>query len=439
MSLKMRIRRIGADIIDVLLCALISVLFSVLPAAAASGFHLSKSRLLILGVVMMYVFFIFKDVFDRSFGKRVFRLKIVKWSGEDSRLWAKIVRSITLLLFPIEFVMILGGFDTLGDTLAATCVVDENESGVPGMKKGNNVMRIITVLLLVVFIVSISAYFGIKRLVLIGTDGYSALSDYMSGDEIAQKYGVAPEWEVDGYEEIENGYTYNVTVNAEKMQITTLLVNDKWFVLGTQTETIESLVETIQKTVSDKTMYIALADLDRKGGPEIIEFCMGDGSDTVCNIYTLDGAPAGSFEYFNGSVGSTGTWKVYDDINGSEKMIVEYSSYSSLVSEKYTSIITTSGDAFELDEIFKEVYTTVESSALDENGEPVKTKTYAVEFYYNGRPLSPSDYNANRNNFNARYTLVSDSDLYIYRWQSGTDVYAQALEAATDLVSNGWD
>lgn len=434
----MRLKRLAADIVDILLCAILAAFFSVLPAAVSSGFRTGTTTLALVGIIMTYIFFLLKDVFERSFGKRLFRIKIVNWEGKQTTLGQRFIRNIPLVIFPVSFILTIAGYDTIGDNLAATCVVGENESGTPAMKKGNNVFRMVALLVCASVVVITASVYIIRDLVIKNSDGYDVLTAYMQGDEIAGAYGSAPVWKARGYDKTDEGYVYTVEVNGKKLEVSTVKVNNKWFVLGVQTDTINSIVGTIEKIVSDKTVYLSLVDLDVDGKDELLEFCTGEDSDTLCNIYSIDtGEPAGSISYDNGSVASVGKWTLFHDINGTDRIVVEYSHYNSVVSEKITSMIEKSDGGFVLREIFKEVYTTGEKKVVDDEGNETSVKAYDACFYYNGRSLSPTDFNSNRANFDARYTPVS-GDMKTFRWQSSEDKSDQALDAATTLLYEKW-
>ena len=434
--MKFRIRRLAADLVDVILCALLAFVFSVLPAIIASHFKIGVKTALLVELVMTCAFFLLRDLFDGSIGKKMFRLKIVDWEGKRTSAGARIRRNLTVPLFLIELVMIFGGYDTLGDTLAYTCVVDRSFKGTPGMKKGNNALRTITVILLVGVIAVVAIVYAVGSLRISGSDGYEALKKYMEGSEIADKYGKDPVWKVEKMDKGEERITYSVTVNGESLDVTTVSINGKWFVLGIQTDTANSLASALEEIVSDRTMYISIADLDRDKKVEIIEFSIGEGTSTLCSIYSLENAKLiGSFEINCGSSGSTGKWVLHSDISGADKMIIEYSRFSSSVTEKNIAVVDASSEKVSLNIMFSEQYTT--QSVTDEEGN--ETKQYFTSFYYNGRLISPADYFENQTDFNSRYTPMSVDSLYTYKWQKTDNIEEASLIAAVSLVEHGWD
>lgn len=434
--MKFKIRRLTADLVDVILCACLAGIFSVLPAILASRFRVGVKTALLVELIMTCVFFLLRDVFDGSIGKKMFRLKIVDWEGNRTGLGVRIRRNLTVPLFLIEIVMIIGGYDTLGDTLAYTCVVDRSFTGTPGMKKGNNTLRTLAVVLLVGVVAAFVIVYAVRSLMVSGSAGYEALKEYMAGSEIIEEYGKDPVWKVNKMDKGDERITYNVTVNGEELDVTTVSINGKWFVLGVQTETANSLATALEKIVSDRTMYVSIADLDRDKKVEIIEFSIGEESATLCSIYSLDDAAlVGSFEINCGSPGSTGKWQLYHDISGADKMIIEYSRYSSSITEKNIAVVDAANNHFSLDVMFSEIYTT--QSELDEEGN--ETKKYFTSFYYNGRSISPADYFENQTDFNSRYTPATVDTLYTYRWQKTDDLEEAALIAAVTLVDKGWD
>jgi len=434
--MRFRIRRIIANLIDFLICALLAALFSVLPAYLASGLKLGLKVMLLVEAAMFCVFFLFRDIFDGSIGKKMMRLKIVDWEGKSSGVSARIRRNLTVILFPIEFVMIFGGYDTLGDTLACTCVVDRKASGVPGMKKGNNLLRLITFVLFLGVIGAGVVYFASKSIGITGSAGYSALEEYMDSPEIIAEYGREPLWRAESVKKEDNTCIYEVTVNGERLTVTTVEINDKWFTMGVQTETIERLTELIEKFCGEKTLYLSIADLGRDGKVELIEFCLGENDDTLCNIYDLEkGSLASNFSYNNGKAGSVGEWVLNNDLNGSQRMIVKTSTSSANETSNRISVIDHKLGKYTMNNVFEEKYIT--GYTKDENGENVKY--YEAKLTYNGRDISPEDYFANLDNFGQRYTPVTDGALYALKWESGEESGKdQAFRTAVELVSKGW-
>ena len=275
-----------------------------------------------------------------------------------------------------------------------------------------------------------------EKLTVSGSAGYGALKEYMEGSEITEEYGKDPVWSVDKMDKGNERIIYSVTVNGHELDVTTVSINGKWFVLGIQTETANSLASALEKIISDRTMYISIADLDRDKKVEIIEFSIGEDSATLCSVYSLDDASLiGSFEINCGSPGSTGKWQLYHDISGADRMIIEYSRYSAFITEKNIAAIDTNNEKISLNIMFSEQYTT--QSVFDEEGN--ETKQYFTNFYYNGRQISPADYFENQTDFNSRYTPATVDTLYTYRWQKAGDIEEDALIAAVTLVEHGWN
>lgn len=435
--MKFRIRRLMASFIDVILCAFLAALFSVLPAYLASGLRLGFKVMLLLLAVMTCVFFIFRDVFDGSIGKKIMRIKIVDWEGNRTGFSARIKRNLTVILFPIEFIMIFGGYDTLGDTLACTCVVDRGAKGTPGMKKGNNLLRNIAILLILGAIGGVVTVYLVRSMRITGSDGYDALESYMRSPEVIEKYGEDPVWKAESVTKEEDTCIYDVTVNGQSITVKTVNINDRWFTTGIQTETIDKLSAAIEKFVGEKTLNLSVADLNRDGKPELIEFCMGDNKSTVCNIYDIEQQKlSSSFQYDNGGAGSVGEWILSHDLNGSDKMIIRLSGQDSNLIFKQTCVIDYKLDKYSLNTVFEEKYLTCYKK--DEEGE--SQRYFEVELLYNGREITPADYFDNLNNFEERFTPVSGNSLYSVRWDNdGDGLKDQAFKTAVKLVEKGWE
>ena len=81
----------------------------------------------IYGIVLIFCVFIiyFKDVFaGQSIGKRIMKLKVVCLDNKRPNIIVLIIRNITLLIWPIEALLVLLDKPRIGDIIAKTKVVD---------------------------------------------------------------------------------------------------------------------------------------------------------------------------------------------------------------------------------------------------------------------------------------------------------------------------
>lgn len=76
-------------------------------------------------LAFMFIYF-FKDVLGgQSIGKRLTKIKVVDFNGNKPRVLNLIVRNITILIWPIEALLVFLGKQRLGDKLAKTKVVEQ--------------------------------------------------------------------------------------------------------------------------------------------------------------------------------------------------------------------------------------------------------------------------------------------------------------------------
>ena len=67
-------------------------------------------------------YLIFRDIFGKSIGKVVFRLKIT-YDSKMPHIFCRILRNITILIIPLEVLFMITGNKRIGDMLAKTDVV----------------------------------------------------------------------------------------------------------------------------------------------------------------------------------------------------------------------------------------------------------------------------------------------------------------------------
>lgn len=104
---------------------LISVII-LLPLAAAFGFKFMNDNLIFVstGGTILYAF---KDVFNKSVGKKILKLKVIDGDGKKSTVWKRILRNLTMPIWPVEVLIMLVRKDHLRlmDLLLDTNVVEE--------------------------------------------------------------------------------------------------------------------------------------------------------------------------------------------------------------------------------------------------------------------------------------------------------------------------
>ncbi len=79
--------------------------------------YLITLSIVLLGLVL-------KDIFGgRSIGKRIMKIKVVRKNSEKASVWRLIFRNITIVIWPIEALLLLIGREKIGDVIANTKVV----------------------------------------------------------------------------------------------------------------------------------------------------------------------------------------------------------------------------------------------------------------------------------------------------------------------------
>ncbi len=436
--MELRIRRLIADIIDVLTCALASVILTLLPAYLASGMKLGKIAIIALFAIMTFVFFQLRDLFGTSVGKKRMKLKLVSWDGKSVKTWRRVRRNLTLLLFPLEIMFIVFGFDTLGDHLSMTSVVRADSEGVPPMKKGNAAVRTITLALFFSVLGALVIYFGVSSLRITGSEAYHVIEDYMESDEIKAEYGSSPIWSVEAMDSSKKDkIVYSMIINGKNLDVTTVKIGEQWFVYGLQSETVEKVEKLISKTVSDKTQRYALADIDMDGLPELLEYFRQDNSAHI-NVYSLESSEVKlTLDTKAQSNYLRGDWRVYIDADKLEeerkkeyRLVGIYSSYSDELSEKYVCSAIKSGEDFTSIMSFKQSSYTEERVDSEQNS----VKYYETKYYFNEMEVSPSDYFSCYDSFFEKYQAVSEV-ISFKEWEAPKSGENGALQMAIELMT----
>ncbi len=121
-SLDIKLKRVLAFFVDMLVVILpyYFVIFFVLADLELTG----RQATLIHSLAMCAVF-LFKDIFGRSLGKRIFGLRIV-YDNEACRysFFRLLLRNFTLILWFVEAILLFQDKKRLGDKLMATNVIE---------------------------------------------------------------------------------------------------------------------------------------------------------------------------------------------------------------------------------------------------------------------------------------------------------------------------
>ncbi len=116
--------RIVAFLIDhVIICVLFSLL-GIVEMSVKIENELLWEIYCIVALVPLCSYFI-KDIINgQSIGKRIMKIKVVDTNGKKPDLFNLIIRNITILIWPVEALLLLMGKKRLGDRLAKTDVIE---------------------------------------------------------------------------------------------------------------------------------------------------------------------------------------------------------------------------------------------------------------------------------------------------------------------------
>ena len=98
----------------------VMIFFSVLSFVPVKNLNRSLLISYTFFIIFGEVYFIIKDIFGRSLGKRIMGIKIVRVDGRKPSIIRLILRNITISIWPVEIVLLLLGKEKLGDRLAKT-------------------------------------------------------------------------------------------------------------------------------------------------------------------------------------------------------------------------------------------------------------------------------------------------------------------------------
>jgi len=190
-------RRIAAYLIDHIILSFVLVGF-IISAVMSSNF-----TLIILSIIGAIIIYTGKDLFGgRSLGKRVLNMAVrnVDNIDEAPEKWRLFLRNITLIIWPIEVIVLLGRDDNrrLGDMIAGTTVIRiVNEKIV--IKKRSIIIGVILGLVIIVgaFILFFTGIASIMK----NNGAYVTTIEYIeSSEEIENRIG-----DIEGYGFIPSG------------------------------------------------------------------------------------------------------------------------------------------------------------------------------------------------------------------------------------------
>ena len=118
-------KRILAFLIDHIILCFVFVLIGMVEMYVITSFEFYWKLYYVSLLIFMFVYF-FKDIINgQSIGKRMMKIKVVDMNDNTPATPNLIIRNITILIWPIEVLLILLGKPRLGDKLAKTKVVNK--------------------------------------------------------------------------------------------------------------------------------------------------------------------------------------------------------------------------------------------------------------------------------------------------------------------------
>ena len=88
----------------------------------------NRTANIVIGILVLFdmLYYFAKDVVNgKSIGKRIAKIKVVRVDGNAPSILQLIIRNVTILIWPVEALLLLAGKKKLGDMLAKTDVVVE--------------------------------------------------------------------------------------------------------------------------------------------------------------------------------------------------------------------------------------------------------------------------------------------------------------------------
>lgn len=122
-------RRFLAFLIDYMIFALFFTIICTVFYVAEQFFIVENGPTfyMLYGILLLFtmLLFIAKDCYrGKSIGKKLEKLKVVSNRGDKATIFQLFIRNITILIWPVEFLLLLLDKEKLGDRLANTMVTD---------------------------------------------------------------------------------------------------------------------------------------------------------------------------------------------------------------------------------------------------------------------------------------------------------------------------
>lgn len=123
---RKRLLAVGIDIAILVLVFMIANIIPIYDDYIMTARDFGRSYYIVYGIILLIIEigFLCKDVIGgQSIGKKIVHIKVVNADESKANLLQLIIRNITILIWPIEVIILLLGKRKIGDVISKTMIV----------------------------------------------------------------------------------------------------------------------------------------------------------------------------------------------------------------------------------------------------------------------------------------------------------------------------
>lgn len=123
---RKRLLAVGIDIAILVLVFMIANIIPIYDDYIMTARDFGRSYYIVYGIILLIIEigFLCKDVIGgQSIGKKIVHIKVVNVDESKANLLQLIIRNITILIWPIEMIILLLGKRKIGDVISKTMIV----------------------------------------------------------------------------------------------------------------------------------------------------------------------------------------------------------------------------------------------------------------------------------------------------------------------------
>ena len=123
---RKRLLAVGIDIAILVLVFMIANIIPIYDDYIMTARDFGRSYYIVYGIILLIIEigFLCKDVIGgQSIGKKIVHIKVVNEDESKANLLQLIIRNITILIWPIEVIILLLGKRKIGDVISKTMIV----------------------------------------------------------------------------------------------------------------------------------------------------------------------------------------------------------------------------------------------------------------------------------------------------------------------------